>query len=169
MDILNLVIIGVICIFAIIGAFRGLSGELATILASTLSAVLLWFGAPLLRQTVFYIAPNLPHKESICYIAIAAIILALIAYFTLKMLFQKIVQWAVQQPYDAILGAIFGGAKAYLLISIIAGLISASDGKVDVSTVKKTVISEGVATFWAKCFTSEQGVSIEITASKTND
>lgn len=158
MDTFNLVLIGILTLFAVIGAFRGLSGELATILAALLSAALLWMGAPYLRDTVFYFAPDLPRDGSIFYTAIVSVVLAFFLFFFIAKILKKIVKWAFPQPFDAILGALFGAAKAFLIISIVAGILTASKDYITSARQKaeESVIANAAATFWANRFALTQ-------------
>lgn len=158
MDMLNLGLLIVIVLFACAGAYRGFSGELATLAGALIAAAALWFGAPYLRDLVFYFAPNLPQNASVFYIGIAAVIIAFILFFFSSKLIKAIGKWVIPQPFDAILGFIVGGGKAFLLISIIAGVITASDDYINTIREKTegSLVANAAAAFWKDRFAKTQ-------------
>lgn len=154
MGTLNLILIIIIAGFAVIGAFRGFAGELAPLVAAIASGVALWFGQPYLRDGVMAIFPTLPPNAVVFYTAIFAVILAIILFFFIAKLVKHLGQWIIPQPFNAILGFLIGGGKAFLLISVIAGAITASQEHIKgiQAKTKESPIANAAATFWSSRF-----------------
>lgn len=154
LNMLNVILIAVIAGFAIAGAYRGFSGELSTLIGAGIAAITLWFGAPYLRDLIFCIAPDLPQNASVFYIGIAAVIIAFVIFFMTSKMVKKIFQWVVPQPFDAIAGCIIGGTKAFLIISILAGVITASKDYIENvrKRTEESAVANAAAAFWADRF-----------------
>lgn len=151
MDVLNIILICFVLGFAIAGAVRGFSGEIATLGGALIAAVALWVSAPVIRDLVFFVAPKLPRDATIFYIGLSLIVIAFIVFFLTSRLIKAIGKWVVPQPFDSVLGFLMGGAKAFLLISILSGVVIASRNYVKTvrEKVKQSVVANAAADFWA--------------------
>ncbi len=154
---LNIILIIVLAGFAVVGAIRGFAGELAPLIAALVSGVALWFGQPYLRDGVLSLFPNLQANAVVFYTAIFAVVIAIILFFFVSKLTKHLGQWIIPQPFNAILGFLIGGGKAFLLISIIAGAITASKDHIQgiQAKTKESVIANAAAAFWSSRFNND--------------
>lgn len=155
---LNLILAVVLVGFSLVGAIRGFAGELAPLVAALVSGIALWFGQPYLRDGVLALFPNLPPNAVVFYTAIFAVVIAIVLFFFVSKFTKHLGQWIIPQPFNAILGFLIGGGKAFLLISVIAGAITASKDHIQSlqETTKESAIANAAAAFWAARFNEGQ-------------
>lgn len=154
MDTVTAVIVLVSLLFVLRGAWRGLSGELAPLVGLVACVGTLWFGYPPLRAAVASSLPTLEAKACVFYSAVGAAGAGLVAFFAVALLLRRVVAFIFPQPFDALLGAAVGAAKAVLLISVAAGLVTvAQDRLAGVrARTEGNPVSAAAARFWADRF-----------------
>lgn len=112
------------------GFVRGCSGELGRLVAVCAAAALGFFGfAPVLRLVLSagLFSAN-PHAgRLVAFLLLVVVCIAL--WLGLGRLLSEFIRLVVAQPFDAILGGIIGGVKAFVLIAALCtfGLLQPSE------------------------------------------
>jgi len=111
--------LGVIAFLVILGFIRGCSGELGRLVAVGSAAALGYFGfQPVLRVVgrakLFEANPYAPRL--VTFILLFVVCIAL--WLGLRHLLAEGIKLVVAQPFDAILGGIIGGIKAFIFVAV---------------------------------------------------
>ncbi len=144
----------VMAFFVIRGAFRGFAGELAPLIALAATVAGLWYGYPHIRSLFADYGSAWDATAQVFYAAATTAILAFILYFSVKKLTRNLFSWMLPQPFNAILGLLIGGAKGFILISIVAGVCSVANEQLQAlreQPAKHKVIQSG-ADIWKNHF-----------------
>ncbi len=111
------------------GAYRGLSGELAHLVGLCACIGTIWMGFDPVQRSFAFI-PQLDGRSTTFYATLFIFLVGAIVFFIVAKLINRIGELIIPQPFNAIFGALIGGAKALLFISIIAGTIMLIHDKV---------------------------------------
>lgn len=165
MDTVTAAIAIVLSLFVVRGAWRGFGGELAPLAGVVACAGTLWFGYPPLRAALAAALPALEAKACVFYSAVAAAFAGLVVFFAVAFLLRRFVGLIFPQPFNAILGALVGVAKAVLLVSVAAGVLSVAQDRLSGLRVRSegNPVSAAAARFWAARFnalTQGEGASV---------
>jgi len=111
--------LGVIAFLVVLGFVRGCSGELGRLVAVGSAAALGFFGfAPVLRvvgsANLFNANPYA--ARLVTFILLFVVCIAL--WLGLRHLLAEGIKLVVAQPFDAILGGIIGGIKAFIFVAV---------------------------------------------------
>lgn len=152
-DIVTTVCAVVLLLFVLRGAWRGITGELAPLAGLVACGGILWFGyTPLkaLLATRFAIQPD----ALTFYAALGILFLGGTAFFLVGHLIRKIGEWVIPQPFNAILGALIGGAKAVVIIGLVMGSIQVIKDKINKTfeASEENPVSAAALTFWKDRF-----------------
>jgi uncharacterized membrane protein required for colicin V production len=111
---------GALAFLIILGFVRGCSGEVGRLVAVCSAAALGFFGfAPVSRLVL---GARLFHDNAyagrlVTFILLFVVCVAL--WLGLSKLLSEIIRLVVPQPFDAILGGVIGGVKAFVLVSVL--------------------------------------------------
>lgn len=154
MDTVTAVIVVVCALFVLRGAWRGFGGELAPLVGLVACAGTLWFGYPPLRAALAAALPALESGACIFYSAVAAALVGLTVFFLVAFLLRRALGVIFPQPFNAILGALVGAAKAVLLISVVAGVLSVAQERFSGLRARseENPVSAAAAHFWSARF-----------------
>ncbi len=122
MPYISLAVLIALLLLMIRGAFKGFSGELAHLAGLAACGGLIWFGYDPVQRSIAYV-PQISEDASKFYAALAVFIIGALLFFIVAKIIRKIGEYIVPQPFNAVLGALVGAAKAILFISIIAGSV----------------------------------------------
>ncbi len=156
MDTISLVIGGIGLVFILRGAWRGFGGELAPLVGLVACAGVLWFAYPPLHSALGTALPSLEAKACVFYAATITALIGFGLFFLVAKLVRSFVGVIFPQPFNAILGAGVGAAKAVLLISVVAGLISVAQDRLAGirERTEANPVSSAAAHFWSERFTA---------------
>ncbi len=157
-DSVTAVILGLGLLFVLRGAWRGLSGELAPLVGLVSCAGTLWFGYPPLHQALAMRFPTLDADACVYYAALLTLLAGAVAFFCVAGILRRFVKVLFPQPFDALLGAAVGVAKAILLISVCAGVLSVGQGLLERlrTRAEASPLAGVAATLWHAHFTSQR-------------
>ncbi len=124
MNIIALITLIVLLFFVIRGAFRGFSGEMANVVGLAACIGTFWFAYQPVNKSLSYI-PQIAPEATGFYATLIVFIVGAVLFFVISKIVNRIGALIIPQPFNAILGAIAGGAKAILFISIVAGSVMA--------------------------------------------
>jgi len=129
--ILDYLAFGAVAFLIVRGFMRGCSGELGRLVGVAAATAVGYFGFNPVARTV--LASNVfsanPHAgRLIAFILMAVLCIGL--WLFLRRLLSDALKLVIAQPFDALLGGVFGGVKAFLLVAVLctAGLLSPSEG-----------------------------------------
>jgi len=111
--------LGVIAFLVVLGFVRGCSGELGRLVAVGSAAALGFFGfAPVLRVvgSAKLFSANPYAVRLVTFILLFVVCIAL--WLGLRHLLAEGIKLVVAQPFDAILGGIIGGIKAFIFVAV---------------------------------------------------
>ncbi len=133
------------------GAFRGFSGELAHLAGLCACIGAIWFGFDPVQRSFAYL-PQLDAQAASFYATLTIFIIGAVLFFIIAKVVGCIASLIIPQPFNAILGAIIGGAKAVLFISIITGTVMLIHDKVTsgIPYDKETPSAKVLITCWEK-------------------
>lgn len=122
--------IGAIAVLVILGFVRGCSGELGRLVALCVAAAVGYFGlVPVSRVvlTARLFDANPYAGRLVAYILLFVICIAL--WLGLRHLLAEAIRLVVRQPFDAILGGVIGGVKAFVLVAVLCtfGLLNPNE------------------------------------------
>ncbi len=154
MDVLTLAISIGVLLFIVRGAWRGLTGELAPLVGIIAFCGILFFAYDPLRQVIVSSFPGNTERASTFYSVLSLVLLASLIFLILTAMIRRVGIWIIPQPFNAILGGIFGALKAVLLISLFASVSSIIRGCVDSSSEKLESHSgtRAMLQFWQEKF-----------------
>ena len=118
---------GAVAVLVIRGFLSGGSGEIGRLVGVVTAAAVGYFGvAPVARLVM---SSNLLHANPYAGRLIAFILLAVVCialWLGLRRLLADAIRLAIDQPFDAILGGVIGGIKAFVLVAALCtlGLLS---------------------------------------------
>jgi uncharacterized membrane protein required for colicin V production len=114
---------GGVAILVVRGFLRGCSGEISG-MAGLLSAVAVgWFGFGPVERAVLAAGLFGANPYAARLVAFLLILVAgLAVWLLLGHLLKEVLQTAIRQPFDALLGGIFGGGKAFVAIAALCAL-----------------------------------------------
>ncbi len=113
-------VLGAVSFLVILGFIRGCSGELGRLLAMGVAAAAGVFGfAPVLRMVhaAKLFDANPYAGRLVTYILLLVVCIAL--WWGLRHLLAEGIRLVVAQPFDAILGGVIGGIKAFILVAVL--------------------------------------------------
>ncbi len=118
---------GTVAFLVIRGFINGCSGEIGRFVGTVTAAAFGYFGfAPVARQVLaaHLFAANPYAARLIAFILMFVVSVAL--WLGLRRLLCDAIRMAIAQPFDAILGGMIGGVKAFILVAILCafGLLS---------------------------------------------
>ena len=111
--------LAVIAFLVILGFVRGCSGELGRLVALGSAAALGFFGfVPVLRVVLSakIFAANFDAARLVTFILLFVVCIAL--WLGLRHVLAEGIKLVVSQPFDAILGGIIGGVKAFIFVAV---------------------------------------------------
>lgn len=154
MDTVTAVIAVVCLLFIVRGAWRGFGGELAPLVGLVACAGTLWFGYPPLHAALGAALPALEPGACVFYSAVAAALAGMVVFFAVAVLLRRALGLIFPQPFNALLGALVGAAKAVLLISVVAGVLSVAQERFSGLRARseENPVSAAAAHFWAARF-----------------
>jgi uncharacterized membrane protein required for colicin V production len=154
MDLFSAIIIILFIFFVIRGAWRGLSGELAPFAGILVCLGVLFASYHPIQEGFTALFPKLEANTTTFYAAIATALCGSLGFFIASALLRKLLTCIAPQPFNAIFGALIGGVKVFLFISLIGGL--STMGKNYVNEVRATSDQNPflavVADFWVEQF-----------------
>ena len=121
LTVLDWVLFGVMAFLAVVGLFRGFSGQLGSLAGMAAALTTGYFAyAPILQFTVAgrYFTEEPVQKGAA---ALAVFILGLIAFGIVRRIVARFVSFLVPQPTNAIVGALAGLLKSLVIIGLFAG------------------------------------------------
>lgn len=140
------VLLGALILFTLWGLWRGLSGEIASLLALGSAGVGTWLIHPYILA---FIAQW--RELSAIYIAVCACLLLILFFLVTRKIvtytLDKGMSFLIGQPWNAILGGLFGCLKTALATSFIVVLIYRAEDK--------STMWQHLADFW-----TEQGQAV---------
>ena len=114
------VILAMIAILIIRGFIRGASGELSSLIASCAMAALFVFGFPPLLRWMKASAFLSGYPQAGRYVAFILMAVAVIALWLVsRKLLAHSISLVLPKLFDHVLGGIFGGAKAVILVALL--------------------------------------------------
>ena len=151
------IVLLVILYLLIRGFIRGASGELSSLISFCAMTALFVFGFPPLLQKVRSAAFLADYPQASQFIAFILIAVAVIALWMLsRKLLAHSISLVFPQPFDNVLGGIFGGIKAVILVALLcAGGFLSSTENVQQQAASHSVFFEKLTPFFAKLLTSE--------------
>ena len=143
--------LAVIFLFFILrGAWRGLTGELAPLagIAACLGVVFFAYGP--LRATLASTLTGLDGQAHTFYAAVTVAVIGGILFLVVAQLIKRVGEVLVPQPFNAILGALIGAGKVFLIASLIAGVVSVAREKAEkaLSEQGENPLTAAALTFW---------------------
>ena len=119
---LDWVLLAVAAFFAVVGLFRGLSGQLGSLVGIVAALVVGYFAFAPLRG--FVQAGGMVNGETAqkSLAAVADFVVALIAFGLSRRIVARFVSFLVPQPTDAIAGAVVGLFKGAVAIGALTGV-----------------------------------------------
>lgn len=121
-----------VIVFLIVRGFlRGCSGELGRLIALCTAAAVGYFGFTPLFQAAKSIQFLKTHPETAhLIVVIAAFVVCIALWLGLKTLLAESIKLAIPQPFDSILGGVFGGIKALIFVAVLCtlGLMNPAQG-----------------------------------------
>jgi uncharacterized membrane protein required for colicin V production len=114
---------GVVSLLVISGFVRGGSGEIGRLVGIVTAAAVGYFGFGPVTRTVLtanFFHANPGAGRLVAFVLLAVVCLAL--WLGLRRLFADALCLAIAQPFDAILGGVIGGIKAFILIAVLCTL-----------------------------------------------
>lgn len=153
-DIVSTVCVVVLLLFILRGAWRGLTGELAPLAGLVACGGIIWFGYAPLKTLLAERFTALQPDAQTFYAALVILLIGGAAFFLVGHLIKKIGEWVVPQPFNAILGALIGGAKAFVLISLVMGSFLVIREKINQTfrASEENPLSAAALTFWKDHF-----------------
>lgn len=124
MTLVTMLISAVLLFFLIRGAFRGLSGELAPLCGVAAGLSIVYGVYPHLKAGIDRFFAQADSSNRLFYAALGVLILGAVGYFATAAIIRRLTRRCLPQPYDAIFGALFGGAKCFIFISLIAAVVT---------------------------------------------
>lgn len=109
------------------GAFRGLTGEVAQLLGMVAFVGVFFFGHAPLSEQLAKVFPGLEPQAHAFYAALGVMLLGGGVFFAVAGVTRRVGECVCPQPFNAILGALLGGAKMVLIVSLVAGTIGAAN------------------------------------------
>lgn len=120
---LDYLALGAVAFLVIRGFFSGCSGELGRLAGAVTAAAVGYFGfAPVARVVLSakMFDANPYAGRLIVFILLSVVCIAL--WLGLRRLLADAIRLAVAQPFDAILGGVIGGIKAFILVAVLCTL-----------------------------------------------
>lgn len=121
-DILDIVAIGIVAVGCLLGLLRGLSGEIARILALVGAFAAGSLAGPAWRSACASWFPA-PFPQGLASI-IGLLLIATLAGWIVRKFVDKCLKLLVPQPANAILGGILGAVAAFCLASLLCLLLN---------------------------------------------
>lgn len=126
MTLITMLISAALLFFLIRGAFRGLSGELAPLCGVAAGLSIVYGVYPYLQQGVDRFFTQADASNRLFYTTLGVVLLGAVGYFATSTIIRRLTRRCLPQPYDAIFGALFAGAKCFVFISLIAAVATLS-------------------------------------------
>lgn len=154
MDLVTTIIVVLFVIFVLRGAWRGLSGELAPFVGLLAFIGTLWYGYPHLPSLLKQSFTTMDASACTFYAALIATIGACISYAIIAKLVRTIVGMIIPQPFNAIIGALVGGLKVVVIVSVIGGLLTVAQDRFRTlrEQSEQNPFAAVVAQFWINRF-----------------
>ena len=136
--------------FILRGAWRWLTGELAPLagIAACLGVVFCAYGP--LRSTLAATLTGLDAQAHTFYAAVTVAVVGGILFLVVAKLVKHVGEVLIPQPFNAILGALIGAGKVFLIASLIAGVVSVTREKAQkaLSEQGENPLTAAALTFW---------------------
>lgn len=119
--VLDWVLFGVMAFLAVVGLFRGFSGQLGSLAGMAAALIVGYFAyAPVLAFTVAgrYFTDQAVQKGAA---GLGVFILGLVVFGVVRRIVARFVSFLVPQPMDAIVGALAGVLKSLVVIGLLVG------------------------------------------------
>lgn len=119
---LDWVLLAIAAFFAVVGLFRGFSGQLGSLVGIVAALVVGYFAFAPLRgfvQAGNWISGEAAQKS---LAAVADFVVALVVFGLLRRIVARFVSFLVPQPMDAIVGAVVGLFKGAVAIGVLTGV-----------------------------------------------
>ena len=144
--------VGAVALLVIRGFWLGCSGEVGRLVAVCTAAAVGFFGfAPVSRLvlTAKLFSDNQYAGRLVAFILLFVVCIAL--WLALSRLLSHVIRLVVAQPFDAILGGIIGGIKAFVLVAVLCtfGLLN-PDAAERTRFQEKSVTAQKLAPFLNK-------------------
>jgi uncharacterized membrane protein required for colicin V production len=130
MDLFSTLILILFTFFVIRGAWRGFAGELAPFEGILVCFGIFWYGYTPTQQLIATHFPTLTANACVFYSAITVATLACVGFLLTSLLVRKVVSFILPQPFNAIFGALVGGAKVFLFVSLAGSLFTMGKNKI---------------------------------------
>ncbi len=134
LPIITPILIGLTLLFALLGGWRGLSGEIAGFCAVVIGGMVSYYAYPyildMIVQYIDTVSLNATIYSFLIALAIFIILRKLTAIYT-----KKLLNIFIDQPWNALLGALFGAIKVILIASIVIGELAMNPKKSRIQTI----------------------------------
>lgn len=153
---LNTLLLVLFLFFILRGAWRGLTGEIAPLLGIAACLGVLFFGYAPLRSMLAGAFPGLDAQAHTFYAAVAIAILGGGLFLLVARLVKQVGESLVPQPFNAILGALIGALKVFLVVSLVGGVCHVVRDWTDDLLAKRegNPLAAAAFDFWRERFTS---------------
>jgi len=146
------IVLAAILYLLVRGFIRGASGELSRLIASCLMAAVFIFGFPLLQNAIKASAflsdyPQAGRLTAFIVMAVATIALWLLS----RKLLAHSISLVIPKPFDHVLGGIFGGIKAVILVALLCawGFLSTTEN-VQQQAARHSIFIENLSPLFSK-------------------
>lgn len=140
----------ILLILAVRGAFRGFAGEVAPLGGLIVCGLVIYFGYAPMQGLIEEFVSEERLRYVVFFSALGISLVGILCYFLVSAFIRRVIEWIIPQPFNAILGALLSCAKGVLFVSIIAGLYTLTQEKLD--TLRKqqeeNPLAEAALSFW---------------------
>lgn len=153
MDTMSVAIGGFVLLFVLRGAWHGLSGEVAPLAGLVACGGVLWFGYAPLHALVARLAVE--PGAAVFYSALGIVVIGCVAFLLVAKLLKGVVRLMLPQPFDGVLGAAIGAAKAILIVSVAAGVATVTRERMTglLDATERNPVAAAAGRFWAERLT----------------
>ena len=136
-------------LFVLRGAWRGFSGELAPLAGLVACGGVIWFGYAPIHLAVARL--GVESGAAVFYSALGIVVAGCVVFFIVARLVKGVVRLILPQPFDGILGAAIGAAKAILIVSVAAGIAEVTRERMAglLDAQERNPITAAAGRFWA--------------------
>ncbi len=142
MGLLDYLAFGVVAWLVIRGFMRGCSGEISGLVGLLTAAMIGYFGFAPVEQTVLaakLLAANPYAARLITFMLLLVVCLSV--WLLLGRVLKEAIQFVVRQPFDALLGGIIGGLKAFVAVAALCTLGLLSPHEADRARLKNSSLT----------------------------
>ncbi len=118
----DVALLGAVLLFVGIGLFRGFSGELASLSGFVAAVVAGYIFYDFVHMAVKAFGFNKGDAVEIAAAGVADFVIALLAFGIVRWFVDKFISLLVPQPTNALLGALSGAFKGFVLLALLTGI-----------------------------------------------